>query len=287
MKLRKTIAWMMCVLIFIGLVGCSSAPMSGVTGDGTANEIPPKEEITVNTGTSSALPENRKLVQTVNMNVETENLDIVLQQINDRIAVLGGYIENSNIQNGSTYNGNRNRNATVTVRVPSKDLEAFLNKIDEVSNIVSSQKTVEDVTLNYIATESRLKALQAEEARLLELIAKAETLDDLLTIEQRLTDVRTDIEQVASALRVFDNQVDYATIHLRISEVKEFTEVVEEENVWQRIATGFIKSLESIGAFFEELFVFLVVSAPYFVLIGIVPLVVFLIIRFIIRKRRC
>ena len=138
MKLRKTIAWMMCVLIFIGLVGCSSAPMSGVTGDGTANEIPPKEEITVNTGTSSALPENRKLVQTVNMNVETENLDIVLQQINDRIAVLGGYIENSNIQNGSTYNGNRNRITMSCCMFINRVIDNFKNRMCFIDTIHSS-----------------------------------------------------------------------------------------------------------------------------------------------------
>lgn len=285
MKIRKTIIWIMCVLILLGLVGCS-APMKDVVSNGMTSNNAPKEDITVDTENASVLPENRKLIQTVNMHVETENLDAVLQQINIRISDLGGYVENSNIQNGSAYNGNRYRSAAITIRIPAKDLDSFLDKMDEVSNIVSSQKTVEDVTLSYVATESRMKALQAEETRLLELMSKAETLDDLLTVEKRLTDVRTELEKVASALRVFDNQVDFATVHLNINEVKEFTEITESDNIWQRIGTGFSKSLKNIGTFFEELFVFLMISLPYLVLLALIPLCIVLIVRFHNRKNR-
>jgi len=131
-----------------------------------------------------------------------------------------------------------------------------------------------------------MKALQTEEERLLELMARAETLEDLLTVETRLTDVRTELEQVTSALRVFDNQVDYATIRLSIDEVKEFTEVTEPETVWQRISAGFTESLEGVGSFLEDLFVFLVVSVPYLVLIAVIPVGIVLIIRLSGRKKR-
>ena len=220
------------------------------------------------------------------MDVETEDLDAVLQQIDSRIAELSGYVESSNVRNGSAYSGKRYRSAEMTIRVPAKDLETFIDKVGEVSNIVSSRKTVEDITLNYVATESRMKALQTEETRLLELLAQAETMDDLLTIESRLTDVRTELEQVTSALRVFDNQVDYATIHLNIEEVTEYTEVTEPETVWQRIGTGFKKSLKGVGKFLRELFVFLVVASPYLVLIAAITLGTLFIIRFSIRRKR-
>jgi len=202
-----------------------------------------------------------------------------LQQIDTRIAELGGYVENSSVENGSAYSGRRYRSANITVRIPAKDLDSFIDKVGQITNIVSSQKRVEDVTLSYVATESRMKALQTEETRLLELMAKAETMDDLLTVEKRLTQVRTELEQVTSALRVFDNQVDYATIHLSISEVKEFTEVTEPETVWERIGVGFKRSLKGVGNFLEELFVFLIVAIPYLVLIAVIALGVWLIVR--------
>lgn len=282
MKIRRLIAWMLCALIFLGLTGCGKADSNienGVAGDYIA-----KEEVSTDTENSSQLPENRKLIQTVNMQVETEDLDTVLQQVDTRIAELGGYVESSNIQNGSAYSGRRYRSASLTVRIPAKDLDAFVDKVGEITNIVSNQKTVKDVTLSYVATESRMKALQTEETRLLELMARAETLNDLLTVEKRLTEVRTELEQVTSALRVFDNQVDYATIHLSVSEVKEFTQVSEPETVWQRIGAGFKKSLKGVGNFLEELFVFVIVAIPYIALIAVAVLIVWLLVRLSCRK---
>ena len=283
MKIRRLMAWMLCVLLFLGLTGCGKAK-----SDSMANEMPGdamlKEEVSTDADSSSSLPENRKLIQTVNMQVETENLDTVLQQVDARIAELGGYVESSNIQNGSAYSSRRHRSASLTVRIPAEDLDAFVDRVGEISNIVSNQKTVKDVTLSYVATESRMKALQAEETRLLELMAKAENLSDLLTVEQRLTEVRTELEQVTSALRVYDNQVDYATIHLNVSEVTEYTQVTEPETVWQRIGAGFVKSLKGVGNFLEELFVFVVVAIPYLVLTGAILFVIQFLIR--LKKRR-
>lgn len=275
MKIRKAIVWILCLLLLAGLAGCS-APVEQMTGNGNGapNDYIVKEDSALDGENSSALPNNRKFIQTVTMKVETDNLDTVLQQVNNRIAQLGGYIENSNVQNGSAH-----RSAAITVRVPAKDVNAFLDKVGEITNIVSSQQKVEDITLNYVATESRMKALQAEETRLLELMAKAETLNDLLTVEKRLTEVRTELEEVTSALKVMENQVDFATIHLSITEVKEFTEVTEPESVWERIGKGFVKSLKNVGNFFVEVFVFGVVALPYLVLIAIIPIVILLIFK--------
>ena len=307
MKTRNLLALILSVLLLFGLTGCAAAEMDKAVSSNGAyapeagmdiaygsapGDLMFRDETTQNSEkpadgeSTSNLPANRKLIQTVNMDVETEDLDAVLQQIDSRIAELGGYIESSNVRNGSAYSGKRYRNAEITVRIPAKDLEVFIDKVGEVSNIVSSRKTVDDITLKYVSTESRMKALQTEEARLLELLAQAETMDDLLTIESRLTDVRTELEQVTSALRVYDNQVDYATIHLYIDEVTEYTEVKEPETVWQRIGAGFKKSLKGVGKFLRELFVFLVVASPYLVLITAIGLTIFFSIRCSVRRKR-
>lgn len=292
MKSKKILAVILGVLLLLGMVGCSAeAPMEGGVPVATDagmnrydNDYIEKEESP--SAESTALPENRKLIQTFHMDVETEDLDVVLQQIDSRTAELSGYVENSYIRNGSAYSGRRYRSATITLRIPAKTVDAFVDRVGEISNIVSSQKTVEDVTLRYVETEGRMKALQVEEQRLLELLAKAETMEDLLKIEDRLTNVRTELEQVTSALRVYDNQVDYATVHLNVTEVKEYTEVTEPETVWDRIAEGFADSWENIGVFLQELFVFFVVASPYLLLMGGSALVVVLIIRLSIRRKR-
>ena len=190
MKIRKLIVSLMFLLLLFGLTGCGSSTGKSIE-NGMAHDSIVKEEVALEQDPSSSLPENRKLIQTVSMNVETENLDTVLQQIDSRIAELGGYTETSNVQNGSAYSGKRYRSANITVRIPAKELDSFIDKVGDITNIVSSRKTVEDVTLSYVATESRMKALQTEEDRLLELLSQAETMDDLLTVEKRLTEVRT------------------------------------------------------------------------------------------------
>lgn len=288
MNVRKILAFVLCVLLLLGMTACGAekdyAPNAGVAveDDGYVT----KEESAADAESSSALPENRKLIQTAYIDAETEDLDAVLQQLDARIAELGGYIENSNVHNGSAYSGKRYRSADITVRISAKDLDSFIDKVSGLSNIVSSSKTVEDVTLNYVATESRVKALQTEETRLLELLAKADSLDDLLTVEARLTEVRTELEEVTSALRVLENQVDYATLHLTVSEVTEFTDTTEPETVWQRIGDGFVKNLKGVGTFLENVFVFFVTASPYILLIVVPPLAVFLIIRHSIRKKK-
>lgn len=292
MKIRNLIALMLTLLLVFGMTACGAASMDKApesAGNGfydVTDDYIVTEDAAESVETSASLPENRKLIQTVRMNVETEDLDAVLQQVDSRVAELGGYIENSNVENGSAYGGKRYRYANITARVPAKDLDAFVDKVGEISNIVSSQKNVEDVTLSYVATESRMKALETEQARLLELLAKAETMEDLLTVEERLTEVRTELEQVTSALRVFDNQVDYATIHLDIEEVTEYTEVKEPETVWQRIGAGFTKSLKGVGNFLKEVFVFLIVALPYLALVAAFALIIIFIIRFSIRRKR-
>lgn len=286
MNVRKIIAYVLCVLLLLGMTGCGAAKDYAVeNGAAPEEDYIVRDEIASNTESSSSLPENRKLIQTAYIDAETEDLDAVLQQLDARVAELNGYIESSNVQNGSAYSGKRYRSADITIRIPAKDLDSFIDKVDALSNIVSSRKTVEDVTLNYVATESRVKALQTEETRLLELLAQAETLDDLLTVEERLTEVRTELEEVTSALRVLDNQIDYATLQLTVSEVTEFTDTTEPETVWQRIRVGFVKNLEGAGSFLEDVFVFLVTASPYVVLIVVPPLAVFLIIRFFIRRK--
>lgn len=302
MNIRKIWAITLSVVLLLSLCACGAAKMENSSGgdgynrydseslvapgsnyyyayedadkvitDEPAKENPEKQE--------TALPENRKLIQKVWLRAETEDMDIMLSNVESRIAQLGGYVEGQEVYNGSAYSGRRYRTAELTIRIPAKNVDQFTEQVGQVSNIVSSNKTMDDVTLTYVATESRVTALEIEESRLLELLAKAENMADLLTIEARLTDVRTELEQVKTTLRVYDNQVDYGTVYLTISEVKEYTVVDEPETVWERIGAGLKESFEALGDFFVELFVFLVVSLPHLLLIGAVVVVIVVIIR--------
>ena len=196
-------------------------------------------------GGSTAVPENRKWIVTVYMSAETDDLDGMTAALDQRITELNGYVEDQNIYNGSAYSSRRYRNANLTVRIPADAVDKFTEEVSGIANVVSQEKNLEDVTLRYVATESRMTALKTEEARLLELLAQAENMSDLLEIEARLTDVRYELESTTSQLRTFDNQIDYATIYLDISEVQEYTPV-EDPTLWERLTGGFSDSIEGL-----------------------------------------
>ena len=216
---------------------------------------------------STVLPEGRKWIITVNMSAETEDLDALMEALNEKISGLGGYVEDQDSYNGSMYSSRRYRSASLTVRIPAERVDEFTEEMSGIANVVSTSLSREDITLSYVATESRVKALQTEEARLLELMEQAETMADLLEIESRLTDVRYELENRASQLRLYDNQVDYATIYLSIDEVQEYTPV-EEPTVWERISGGFVSSIKGVGNGLLDLLVWVLAKSPYLVILG-------------------
>lgn len=296
MKARKWISLLVCLVLALGLLsGCgaknSSYEMaydSGVAETWAAAEAPMAANGTASltdTGASTtAVPQNRKWIVTVDMDAETEDLDALLESITSQIESLGGYVEDQRVTNGSRYSTSRYRSASLTVRIPAEDVDSFTQKVSGVCNVVRSSKSLEDVTLTYVATESRMNALQTEEARLLELMEQAETMADLLEIEARLTDVRYELERVTSQLRVYDNLVDYATIYLGIDEVTEYTPV-EEETLWQRIGGGFVRSLKGLGETLLDVAVWLIVNLPYLVVLAAIGWAIVAITRRLRRKK--
>ena len=283
-------------LLFTLLAGCGSSGStasydSGMVEYAMSDEVAmaPAEGAalkndTADTG-SAALPESRKWIVTVDLTAETDDLDALRAALDAKIAASNGYVENQNIYNGSTYqSGRRYRSASLTIRIPAGQVDAFLQDMGGIANIVRQNKSIEDVTLNYVATESRLNALQTEEARLLELLSQAETMSDLLEIEQRLAEVRYELENYASQKRLYDNQIDYATVYLNIEEVQEYTPV-EEPTLWERISKGFKDNLEGVGDDLLDVLVWLIVSIPYLVVLAVVVVIVVLIVKRIRRRR--
>ena len=211
---------------------------------------------------------DRKLIRTVNMSVETKEYDAVMGTIEQRITELGGYIEKMDSYNGSVYSSYRsNRSSTMTARIPSEQMDVFLGEVSEISNVTRRSENVQDVTLDYVDMASHKKTLQAEHDRLLEFLEQAESIEDIITIEQRLSNVQYQIESMESQLRTYDNKVDYGTVYLEVNEVQELTPVVvEEETLWDRISSGFANDLKRIEDGALEILVWLLVHIPTLVM---------------------
>ena len=296
MKNRRLFAPLLAFLLIAALfAGCASKSYDNahdaVAKPGSAPEysygygdlVDVKEDASLSTSTSGETPSYQKKIRNLEMNVETEDLDALLSNVENRVNELGGYVEQKEVYRGSAYAERVFRNAYLTLRIPAEQADFFVEKVGEVSNITSTTEDVDDVTLQYVPTDSRITALTTEETRLLELLAKAENMEDLLLIESRLTDVRTELEEYTSQLRIFDNLVNYATIRLRVSEVKEYTPT-QEKSFWQRIGSGFMENLKDLGTGLSNFVVFLITSLPYLVPIAVILLLILLAVKAGLKK---
>ena len=233
---------------------------------------------------SIPLPENRKWVITMSLTAETENLTDAMGLLAEKIQASGGYVESQSIS-GTAVNSGRSPSAYITVRVPAEQLDSFVEDVSGMTNVVSSSRYVEDITLRYTDTEGRVKALQTEEARLLELMEQAETMSDLLEIEERLTEVRYQLENYTSTLRLYDNQVDYATLDLTLREVEKFTPP-EKQGFWQKVTSGLADSIVDLGQGMVDVTAWVLIELPYLVLVGLLGWLLVFLTRRSIKKRR-
>lgn len=276
-----------CILLVL-FTGCSSkraadssySPVKNNTGsvaeDNTAAEQESgKGKVSV---TPKVSDNSRKLIRTLSLTIETKEYDKLNNAISKQIFEMNGYIENSE-SSGNGYNSNHSRSCSMVIRIPKDKLDQFVLSIGDLGAIVNRQETTKDITLAYVDIESHKKALQIQYERLLALLEKADKLEDIITLEKQLSEVRYQIESYESQLRTFDNQVDYATLRLYIQEVERVIKK-DDGSIWGKIATGFQKSLVQIGSAIEAFIIWFCSNILYLIIIvGIIVLIVFFIKR--------
>lgn len=239
-------------------------------------------------GLSSAEPitpvdTNRKLIRNVGLSVETTSFDDMLRDIQQTVTAAGGYIENSSISGNSMFREYDRRSANLTARVPSDKLDSFVEHVSANGNITNQWENVEDVTLQYTDVESRKKSLAIEQERLWELLEKADSMDSIIALEERLSEIRYELESYESQLRTYDNKIDYSTVHIDVSEVRVLTPT-EPDTFITRIKKGFEANFRDLCEMIVDLTVWFVSSLPSLVLLAVIAAVLIWLIRFLIRK---
>ena len=185
-----------------------------------------------------------KMIYTAEVYAQTLDYDAAIATLRASLAECGGYIESYNESNGgsyysgSYYEGGGRRSASYTLRIPCEKFEGFLSGLSRDFNVIDQYLYSENVTLQYVDLESRINSLTAQQERLLELLAEAETLEQVLTIESQLTETRAEIESLTSSLRVLADRVRYSTITLNINETTTFTPGAKDS-----FAQRFLRSL--------------------------------------------
>lgn len=221
----------------------------------------------------------RKLIRTCTITAQTEKFDEVIANFKAKVSELGGYFENSNV-NGTGKN-NQFRTGTYIVRVPQDKLDALVESVNGAVTVTSTSENSVDKTLQYVDMESRVKSLKVEQQTLMDLLAKAESLESIITLQNRLSEIRYQIESYESQLKTIDNQVTYATLNLTIREVieEEDQPEIKKRTFLDDVKDAFGEMLENVVEFGEGAVILFIMLLPLTVVLIIAGSIVLICIK--------
>ena len=233
---------------------------------------------------------SEKIIYSADATLETTEFEHSIEEIRALVKELGGFMESSTISGNNYYSISRGntggRYASFLIRVPSDKFSVLTGSLSEFGNVPYCNTYMQNVTMEYYDAQSRLEAYKTQETRLLEMLAVAESVEDMLAIQQQLTDVQYEIDSLYGRLRYYDHQVTYSTVSLDVTEVREYTpEPTITLTYWQRMTRGFAESLKNVGEFFQDLFLWFVTSLPWLVPLAAVIVLIAWLVRRSVKNR--
>lgn len=223
----------------------------------------------------------RKIIRTGSLSIEALDYDKCTSDVNALIEKANGYIEYSKDDN---YRRDY-RSCSITARIPQENFDSFISGTMEVGNVTSKTINANDVTESYVDVQSRLNVLKEEKASLMKILEGAETVEDLMYVQNRLYDVIEEIESYEARLRSYDSQINYSKVTLSITEVKKETPV-EEETWGQEFKRRVTESLENFWEFLKGLGIAIVVVLPWLIIPAIIAIVVVVIVKTAIKRKK-
>lgn len=290
---RRSLAGLAALLLALALAACGGgAADSAVSTDASVAMDDVQMEAPMETAyggesyeTASAMAAEDgavravKMIRTATLSMETTAFDDAVAGLSGLTERLGGYYENSSIWSG----GSGYRWADYTVRVPAERYRAFLEQAGGLCHLISSDESQKDVSEVYYDTQGRLKTQQIKLERLQALLAKAERMEDIITIESAISETEQQIDDLSGTLQHYDALVDYATVYISIQEVYKLSNVEEvPDSFASRIGSAFTSGWAAFTDGVEDLVVALAYGWMWVVLLAVIAAAA---VR-VLRKRR-
>ena len=268
-----------------------SAPQEAIAGNGLA-------AYSMNMAKKPRAEENKltdtkpdKIIYSADATIETTDLDAALDALNALSEKYSAWIESSSV-NGANYSDISRgrlslRSASYTLRIPSESFDTLMHSLSDIGNVPYSHIYTDNVTAQYYDTQARLDSYKTQEQSLLRLMEKAESVEDIITIESKLAEVRYSIESLQSTLNNWDRRVSYSTVNLTVEEVAEYTpETIVKPSFGQKFVKAVRDGFKTAGEVISGFVLWLVEALPTLVIAAAVIFALFLLVRSFVRKRK-
>lgn len=238
------------------------------------------------TNTAAADRSSAKIIYTADISMQSTEFDDTVKYIDDLAARYDAYFESRIISDSSgSY-----RSADYIIRVPQQHYSELMTALNEGTAAVTRQvENAMDVSDSYYDIQSRLDTARTKLARLQALLAQAEDMSDIITLEDAISDTEWEIDDLQGALNSLDSKISYSTVNISLREVYKVNITDPAPlSFGERISQAFHNGLEEFGDAMGDLAIFFAESWTWILFLlaihGIVFLIIFLIIRGAIRR---
>lgn len=195
--------------------------------------------------------DNVKLVYTAQLNLQTTDYEKAEGDLTSLVESMGGYFEYTHVDRGGYYSDGTRIYGNYTVRIPADKYESFLASVGETCHVVSLDRSVSDIGMDYFDTETRLNTLRTKMERLTELLERAEAMSDIIELENSIANTQYEIDWHTSTLNRYDSLVGYSTVNISLEQVARLSGGVDDQE-------GFFPSLlrslkEGLGHFADSI----------------------------------
>ncbi|MBN2462137.1 MAG: DUF4349 domain-containing protein [Dehalococcoidia bacterium] len=282
--MNRLIKILLPVLLILGLLlaaGCSAAnesPQPFVPGGAIpAPAAAPESPLGLFKGNtyeaaSSYAPEaydtegtDRRLVKTGYINLEVNDIVEAMAGVTRVASELNGYVVSSNESGDKDITYGR-----ISIRVPSDRFDEAFDRLRELAIKVTNKSTdSQDVTEEYTDLQAQLRNLEATEAQYLELLKKAETVEDTLKVYQQLSNVRQEIERIKGRIQYLERTSDMSLIEVSLYKTKPI-----DGTSWSALETlkSAVRGLATFGKALANIAIWLLIFSPVWVIILVVVL---------------
>lgn len=177
------------------------------------------------------------IIKNGRIELDVENVAALSYEIESKLEVIGGYLANSELKEGSAFIRNE-----MQLRIPNESFDDFVKAIGNMGQKLSYKKIwTQDVTEEFYDIQTRLKNKKEVEARYIDILRnKAKTVEEVLATEDKLRVIREEIESKEGRLRFLANKVSYSTLYLVLVQEIDTEEVeVKKITFWNKVASSF------------------------------------------------